>query len=146
MIIAAAMEGFSHTGRAAYPTTRRWIELVAYERTDGGWDAFAFQPPGILPPEWESSRVDANHVFLGTLRTSSELDLVGEQIDRAVGPDYEPVFAFRETVPDDDRRCRRALHLLHKKGCTGYDLKCGTDRIHELWVRRRDLPIIAKVK
>ena len=139
------MQGFSHTGRAAYPSNRRWLELVAYERTDGAWDAFAFEPPGILPPDWESARVDERHVFLGTVAMPGELDEIADKLERVIGSDYEPVFALRETVPDDDRRCRRALHLLHKKGCTGYDLRCNTDRIHELWVRRRDLPVIARI-
>lgn len=139
------MKGFSHTGRAAYPSRRRCLELVAYQRPDGAWDAFAFEPKGVLPADWESSRTDERHVFLGTLKTSDELDQVADRLERVLGPDYELVFAFRESVPDDDRRCRRALHLLHKKGCTGYDLRCDAQRIHELWVRRRDLSVIAKL-
>lgn len=138
------MKGFSHTGRAIYPSRRRWIDLVAYERKEGGWDAFAFEPVGILPSDWESARADKNHVFLGVIKSPQELDEVADKLERVLGSDYELVFAFRESVPDDDRRCRRALHYLHKANCTGYDLKCGPDRIHELWVRRRDLPVIAK--
>lgn len=139
------MKGFSHTGRAAYPTRRRWLELVAYQRTDGAWDAFAFEPEGILPAEWEASRVDKHHIFLGKIEAPKDLDTVGDKLERVLGSDYELVFAFRESVPDEDRRCRRALHLLHKKNCTGYDLRCDTERIHELWVRRRDLPVIASI-
>lgn len=139
------MKGFSHTGRATYPTRRRWLELVAYQRPDSAWDAFAFEPEGVLPAEWEASRVDKHHIFLGTIKETKELDTVADRLEQVLGSDYEPVFALRETVPDDDRRCRRALHLLHKKGCTGYDLRCDPQRIHELWVRRRDLPVIASI-
>lgn len=134
-----------HTGRTVHPTTSAWLELVAYERVEGGWDAFLFEPKGLVPDAWEEFRTDPEHVFVGRLEKSEELDGVAEKLRKSLPADLEPVRAFREETPGENRRCKRALHLLHKHGCTGYAMKRATDGHFEFWARKRDLKLIAQL-
>jgi hypothetical protein len=128
--------------RAVHPRAPSPVEVVAYERPEGGFDVFAFEPAGVLPPDFEVHRVDASHVFLLSLDREDELEAVGPALARKLGADYERVVGFRESEPGRKGRAMALLQRLHKAGATGYLLRVGADGRHELLLRRRDLPLI----
>jgi hypothetical protein len=119
------------------------IEVVAYARRDGGFDVFAFEPAGVLPPAWEAQRVDADHVFLIHVDTEPAIELAARAVARKLGPAYEKVVGFRETEPGAKAGVNRRLQRLHKQGATGYAMRLGDDGRFELVLRRHDLPLIA---
>jgi hypothetical protein len=128
--------------RAIHPRSESPVELVAYERPEGGFDVFAFEPPGVLPPDFEAHRVDAAHVFLLRVDTAEETERVGPALARKLGADYERVVGFREAEPGRKGRVMALLQRLHKHGATGYLLRPGADGCFELLLRRRDLPLL----
>jgi hypothetical protein len=131
-----------YTGRRVHPSAPSWVELVAYERRDGVWDLFAFESPGICPASWEADRVDARHIRLGELSSGERIDEAVPLVHAQLGPDYEPVLAFREDAPGQRGGVNRRLHHLHQAGTTGYALRRGSDGHFELWTRRKDLPLL----
>ena len=132
-----------HRGKPHRPSAPCHVELVAYERQEGGYDLFAFEPEGVLPTDWEAHRIDREHVFLLRLDTLAELEQAAAAVNRKLGPDYEKVVGFRESEPGERRHAQRLMHRLHREGVTGYALKEGAGGRWELWLRRRDLAKIA---
>lgn len=136
-----------YTGRLAHPPPKSgWVELVAYERKSGGWDLFIFEPVGVCPPEWEEHRVDPQHLALGEISGPEQLEEAARLLNAQLGPDYEPVLAHRESVPGKRVEVARGLNYLHKAGCTGYWAQTGADGHSELWARRKDLPLLVRLK
>jgi hypothetical protein len=143
--ISRMLDASLYTDRRVHPTVPCWIELVAYERRDGVWDLFAFEPAGVCPSSWEADRVDAQHIRLGELASSHQLNQAVELVHAQLGPGYEPVMAYREEQLDQRVGANRRLQYLHKAGATGYSLRRGRDGHFELWARRKDLAILAAV-
>lgn len=128
-----------YTGRHATPRRPTWVQLIAYERRDGIWDLFVFEPVGVCPPEWEEHRIDPQHLLVGELSAVELLDDAVPSIHAQLGAEYEPMRAFRE-----ERRGARGgvnvrLQRLHHAGATGYSARLGEDGHWELWARRKDL-------
>ncbi len=130
--------------RAVHPRAASPIELVAYECPEGGFDVFAFEPPGVLPSDFEAHRVDASHVFLLRVDTEEETERVGPALARKLGADYERVVGFREPEPGKKGRAMALLQRLHKHGATGYLLRQGSDGCYELLLRRKDVPLLGR--
>lgn len=139
-----AMNPKLYTGRQAFPERGAHVEVIAYERRDGGWDAFLFEPPGVLPPDWEAARLDPQHVNLGPVSSPAELQALADRIRVRLGPDYEPVFAFREAEAGERVRINRALSWLKKAGATGYHAQCLPDGRFEMWLRRKDWGVLRR--
>lgn len=137
-----SLDPAAYTGNVAYPNGSSVVELVAYERRGGGWDAFVFEPPGVLPPEWEAARVDPRHVKVADLESAEQMDALAAEVARLLGPDYEKVLAFREDEPGKKVGADRRLHFLHKKGATGYLIRRDAEGRFCLWMRRRDLALL----
>ncbi len=132
-----------YTPRHLRPQGATWVQFVAYERKSGAWDVFVFEPPGVLPAEWEAARQDGQHVLVGTINSAAELDAFARQTQARLGSGYEPVVAYREPEPDvRSSELTRRLHLLHKAGATGYAMRRGADGHFEFWARRKDLSLI----
>ena len=141
------LDASRYTGRHAYPPPKSsWVELVAYERRDGLWDLFIFEPPGVCPPEWEANRVDPQHLELGEISGPDRFGEAVELLKQQLGPGYEPVLAHRESVPGKRVEVARGLNYLHKGGATGYWAQEGADGHSELWARRKDLPLLGRLK
>lgn len=132
-----------YSGRHVKPEYPARVALVAYERRDGGWDVFAFEPAGVCPPDWERLRVDREHLHLATIENASALDEAAAMIDARLGPDYDLVPAYREPAPGTRTQVQRRLHWLHKAGATGYAIRNDADGHAVLWTRRKDVPAIA---
>ena len=130
-------------GRAVHPRSPSPVELVAYERPEGGFDVFAYEPAGVLPSDFEAHRVDAAHVFLLRVDGEAEVEQVGPALARRLGADYERVVGFRDAEPGRKGRAMALLQRLHKAGATGYLLRRAPDGCFELVVRRKDLPLLA---
>jgi hypothetical protein len=130
--------------RAVHPRTASPVELVAYERPEGGFDVFAFEPPGVLPSDFEQHRVDASHVFLLQVDGEEEVEKVGPALLRRLGADYERVVGFRESEPGRKGRAMALLQRLHRHGATGYLLHRAPDGCFELLLRRKDLPLLER--
>jgi hypothetical protein len=137
------MIGAGRHRRALHPATPCHVELVAYERVEGGFDVFVHEPAGVLPADWEGHRVDASHVFLIRIDDTAELEAAVLAVNRRLGPDYERVLGHREQTPGERRTVQRLMHRLHKAGATGYALQQGHEGRWELVVRRRDLALLA---
>lgn len=137
-----SLDSSLYTGKSAYPSGASVVELVAYERRAGGWDAFVFEPPGVLPPEWEAARVDPQHVKVADLESAEQMDALAAEVAGLLGPGYEKVLAFREDDPDKRVGADRRLHFLHKKGATGYLIRRDAQGRFCLWMRRRDLVLL----
>jgi hypothetical protein len=130
--------------RAIHPRAPSPVEVVAYDGPEGGFDVFAFEPAGVLPPEFEAHRVDAEHVFLLRVDRAEEVELVGPALARKLGAAYDRVVGFRETEPGRKGRAMALLQRLHKAGATGYLLRPGADGCFELLLRRKDLPLLER--
>jgi hypothetical protein len=118
------------------------VQLIAYERTDGSWDLFLFEPVGVCPPGWEEQRADPQHLRFGVLSSPERIEDAVSLVHAQLGPDYEPVRAFRELHPGARGGVNARLHRLHHGGATGYAARLGPDGHWELWARRKDLPLI----
>jgi hypothetical protein len=130
-------------GRAVVPRSPSPVELVAYERPEGGFDVFAYEPVGVLPSDFETHRVDATHVFLLHVDREEEVEQVCPALARKLGAGYERVVGFRDPEPGRKGRAMALLQRLHKHGATGYLLRRAPDGCFELVVRRKDLPLLA---
>lgn len=84
-----------YTDNHSHPMDPVRVEVVGYERKAGGWDVFVFEPVDSCP-ELEAGRVDDQHIFIETIRSSTELDRVAEEIYRRLGSGYELAVYFRE--------------------------------------------------
>lgn len=134
-----ALDPSRYTGRSAYPNSESVVELVAYERKSGGWDAFIFEPTGVLPKEWEQARVDSQHVKVADLESSEQMDALAAEVAGLLGAEYEKIVAFRDEVSGRRVEVDRRLHFLHKKGVTGYSIRRDKLGHWYVWMRRRDL-------
>jgi hypothetical protein len=138
------LDPFTYTGRHVSPAQPTWVQLIAYERRDGSWDLFVFEPVGICPPEWEEHRIDAQHVRVGELSTLGRLDEAARLIHAQLGAEYEPIAAFREPRPGVRGGVNLRLQRLHHAGATGYSARLGADGHWELWARRKDLHLLGE--
>lgn len=140
-----SLDATQHTGRhVSSPSGACWIQLIAYERRDGGWDLFALEPPGVCPPEWEASRIDSQHIRIGELSSLERFPEAARQINQQLGEGYEPVLAFRESEAGPRGGVNLRLHRLHHAGATGYAAWLGSDGHWELWARRKDLGLLER--
>lgn len=132
-----------YTGR--HVTGSGWVQLIAYERRDGPWDLFVFEPPGVCPPEWEGERTDGQHLRLGELSGPERMAQAIARLNTQLGPDYEPTLLLRESTPGQRTKVNRGLHLLHHGGATGYSAQLSSDGHWELHGRRKDRALLDKL-
>ncbi|WP_309712572.1 hypothetical protein [Armatimonas sp.] len=85
-----------YTGSHSHPICQHLVELVAYERHDGSYDVFVFEPVGFCP-ELEADRVDEHHIFIERIPSLSDFEEVVLRINRQLGPRYEHVVFYYES-------------------------------------------------
>lgn len=139
-----SIDPLKYTGKIAYPLQESVVELVAYERKSGGWDAFVFERVGVMPPDWEQARVDEKHIKVADLDSPAQMDDLAREVAALLGSEYEKIVAYREKLPGHRVEVDRRLHFLHKKEATGYSIRREPEGFWILWMRRRDLALLAE--
>jgi hypothetical protein len=83
-----------YTDHHCHPLCEHLVEMVAYERHDGSYDVFVFEPVGACP-ELEAGRVDEHHIFIKRISSLSDFEEVVLRINCQLGPHYaHAVFCY----------------------------------------------------
>ncbi|WP_201495707.1 hypothetical protein [Rubrivivax sp. A210] len=87
----SALESASHF----HPDVGLGLELVAYERKDGSFDLFAFEPAGSVP-EIESARIDSSHIFVANAPNRTEAQAASDCLCERLGEGYQLIQLLEE--------------------------------------------------
>ena len=89
------MDWNKYTDYHVHPQDNHLVEIVAYERLDGAWDVYVFEPTGTCP-ELEADRVDNNHIFVGKMESRFDINRIADTVDRQLGDEYQCEVYYRE--------------------------------------------------
>ena len=125
-----------------HPSDAAKVEVVAYQRKDGGWDVYIFEPNGSVP-ELEHLRTDENHIFIRRIGGPEEFDAVAKSIDQQLGDGYISKAFYREK--GTRRTIDKIYDSLSKGGARGMSVQsCGPNE-WELSIRRKDWEHATKI-
>jgi hypothetical protein len=131
-----------YTDRHTHPRGSHAVELVAYERKDGFYDLFAFEPPGACP-ELEEQRVDNEHILVARSLTQDEIDTAASEVDKLLGSKYDPIIYFQEV---GGRRMVGKIHShLVANGARRVWVRSTGNNDWEIVIRRKDAELAGQV-
>jgi len=136
------MDETRYTGRHIHPSGRAVVEVVGYERIDGGWDVFVFESRGSCP-ELEASRIDDKHMFIETIGSADELDDVVRHIVQRLGEPYAIVPYFREV--GSRRIIGKITSHLQKSNATRFHVQSIGEDKWQLSIRKKDFQTAREV-
>ncbi|WP_036091104.1 hypothetical protein [Leptospira sp. B5-022] len=113
------------------------IEIVCYERKDTGFDVYIFEKKDSVP-EFEDSRIDQFHIFLGTIDSEDEFEkFYNMEIKKSIGNRYELIPYYIEK--GSRKVCGKIFDALNNLGCFGMSLS--SDRLgdYTIYIRRKDV-------
>lgn len=131
-----------YTDKHTHPLDQHAVELVAYERKDGFYDLFAFEPPGGCP-ELEEQRVDDEHILIARGLSRNAIDPAANQVDKLLGSKYDRIIYFREV---GGRRVVGRIHShLVANGAQHVSVRSTGNNEWEIVIRRKDADLARQV-
>lgn len=127
-----------YTGNHSHPLCEHLVELVAYERHDGSYDVFVFEPVGVCP-ELEAGRVDKQHIFIERISSLSDFEDVVLRINRQLGPSYEHVVFYQES--GSRHQIGQLYTLFQAQGIRDMQVQPTESEGWELLLRRKDFAL-----
>jgi len=136
------MDWNKYTDYHVHPQDNHLVEIVAYERLDGAWDVYVFEPTGTCP-ELEADRVDNNHIFVGKMESRFDINRIADTVDRQLGDEYQCEVYYREA---GSRRIigKITAHLM-KQGAQHVWVRSTGTGDWELVIRRKDFKLADEV-
>ncbi|EMM73719.1 hypothetical protein [Leptospira weilii] len=115
------------------------FEIVCYERKDAGFDVYIFEKKNSVP-EFEESRVDQFHIFLGTINSEDEFEeFYNLRIRKLIGNKYELIPYYAEK--GSRKVCGKIFDALKNLGCYGMLLSSNELGDYTISIRRKDVEI-----
>jgi hypothetical protein len=136
------MDWSLYTDRHTHPSDSYCVEFVAYERRDGGWDVFAFEPEGSCP-ELDADRIDAEHIFVERIANSAEIDVVAKSVMEKLGDGYRSAVFYREV--GSRRLIGKIQSHLQKAGAGSIWVRSSGSNDWEIVIRRKDFPVAEEI-
>jgi hypothetical protein len=129
------MDWSQYTDRHIHPANPGVVEIVAYERQDGAWDVYVFEPAGSCP-EIEADRTDQDHIFVARVGSPDDIDPVARAVDERLGDSYRCAVYYRET--GGRKIIGRIQRHLQEHGGQHIVVRAAGAGDWELIIRRRD--------
>lgn len=139
------INGIEYPGNHIHPLAPSILDIIAYERKDGTWDVYIFEPAETIP-ELESKRVDEKYIFIKSINRPEELNVVVSEIESKYKKQIDDNTVCPFYSEENTRRTiDKIFSFLKANDCDHMFVRSTKKDTWILSIRKKDFPLAEKV-